>query len=119
MAQNPFEEIDNRLKTIEQLLSKLLEQPKPNSDADEIGGITLAEQVTGLKKATIYCHVHSNKIPYFKRGGKLYFSKNALLEWIKQGLSPPKTAKTLPDSPLFPHFNRAKNKSRHYKHIKY
>src|SRR5205085_11600024 len=56
-----------------------------NFDEDEIGGIELAEKITGLKVPTIYGLVADSKIPHMKRGKKLYFSKNELLGWIRQG----------------------------------
>jgi excisionase family DNA binding protein len=55
------------------------------SDADEIGGVELAMQVTGKAKPTIYDLVHKRQIPHSKRGKHLYFSKRELLEWISSG----------------------------------
>lgn len=56
-------------------------QPEP----DEIGSIALALEITGLAKQTVYGLVAQSKIPYMKRGKKLYFSRKELTEWIKQG----------------------------------
>lgn len=56
-------------------------QPEP----DEIGGIALALEITGLARPTIYGLVAQSKIPVMKRGKKLYFSRNELTEWIRQG----------------------------------
>jgi excisionase family DNA binding protein len=55
------------------------------SESDEIGGITLALEITGLAKPTIYGLVAQSKIPCMKRGKKLYFSRKELTEWIKEG----------------------------------
>jgi excisionase family DNA binding protein len=38
-----------------------------------------------LKVPTIYGLVHRNKIPYIKKGKKLYFVKEDILQWIKSG----------------------------------
>lgn len=38
-----------------------------------------------LKRAGIYGLVHKRKIPHAKRGKRLYFEKNAIDEWIKNG----------------------------------
>jgi predicted DNA-binding transcriptional regulator AlpA len=54
-------------------------------DPDQIGGIELALQITGLAKPTIYGLVAQSKIPHMKRGKLLYFSKRELTDWIKQG----------------------------------
>jgi len=36
-------------------------------------------------KATIYGMTSSQKIPFYKRGKKLYFKKEELLQWLGQG----------------------------------
>jgi excisionase family DNA binding protein len=57
----------------------------PQPESDQIGGINLAQEITGLAKPTIYGLVAQSKIPYMKQGKKLYFSKRELTDWIKQG----------------------------------
>lgn len=52
---------------------------------DEIGGIDLAIELTGLAKPTIYSLCSERKIPHSKQGKRLYFSRQDLLEWIKNG----------------------------------
>ncbi len=54
-------------------------------EADEIGGIELAVNITGKAKPTIYNYCSGNLIPHSKRGKKLYFSRNELTEWLKSG----------------------------------
>ena len=84
MSANPFEELEIKLERIERLLEKVLHKPThvtPIHD-DEIGDISLAQKITGLKKSTIYCHISKNKIPHFKKGGRVYFSKLKLIEWL-------------------------------------
>lgn len=52
---------------------------------DEIGGIGLAVEITGLAKATIYSRVSMRTIPHRKQGKKLYFSRKELNDWIDKG----------------------------------
>lgn len=52
---------------------------------EEIGGIDLAIEITGLAKPTIYGLVSERKIPHSKQGKRLYFSRQELIEWLKQG----------------------------------
>ncbi len=52
---------------------------------DEIGGIDLAIELTGLAKPTIYGLVSERKIPHSKQGKRLYFSRQELTDWLKQG----------------------------------
>lgn len=70
----------NELKTFFSEIP-LSEAPKE----DEIGGIELAIQMTGLAKPTIYSLVSERKIPHSKRGKRLYFSRHELLTWITAG----------------------------------
>ncbi len=108
--ENPFTIIENRIARIEQLLEQIVAQ---NSAAvpqeDIIGSIELAKEITGLKHATIYCKVSKNQIPHFKRGGRVYFSKQALLAWLTENVrgSP---ADEKPNVALFPHFNKKNRK---------
>jgi excisionase family DNA binding protein len=58
---------------------------KNEAKTDEIGGIDLAIELTGLAKPTIYSLCSERKIPHSKQGKRLYFSRQDLLEWIKNG----------------------------------
>ncbi len=58
---------------------------EPEIKPDEIGGIDLAIELTGLAKPTIYSLCSERKIPHSKQGKRLYFSRQDLLEWIKNG----------------------------------
>ncbi len=70
----------------EELVKFFTEQShKQQTEADEIGGIDLAVEITGKAKPTIYGLVHSRKIPHSKRGKQLYFSRKELLDWIQSG----------------------------------
>lgn len=61
-------------------------QLQPKTEKDEIGkGADFASKITGKAVPTIYDLVHKRKIPHSKRGGDLYFSRNELLQWLKDG----------------------------------
>ncbi len=55
------------------------------TESEEIGGIDLAIEITGLAKPTIYSLVSERKIPHSKQGKRLYFSRQELTDWLKQG----------------------------------
>jgi len=57
----------------------------PQPETDQIGGIELACEVTGLARPTIYSLVSQSKIPHMKRGKLLYFSRQELTDWIRTG----------------------------------
>lgn len=52
---------------------------------DELLTIDEAASVIKLTKPTVYGLVHRNKIPYSKKGKRLYFLKSELMEWIASG----------------------------------
>ena len=112
-AQNPFTVIENRFEKVEQLLNVLLNTVKNNLDKyqDEIGQLDLAEKVTGLKPSTIYVHVCKNRIPHFKKGGRLYFSRRELEDWIKQGDRGTTKSQQEEKINLFPKYKKTKTKN--------
>jgi excisionase family DNA binding protein len=82
---NPFEQIEQRFDKLEQLLQQhvALHQFRDFVKAQDLGLIDLAVEVTHLKKPTIYRLVNTKGIPFHKRGGRLYFSRQELIEWLK------------------------------------
>ena len=66
-----------------------LKKEKPNSEknikSSEILNIEGACEFLNLAKPTIYTLTSKGKIPFFKKGKKLYFKRSELLQWIEQG----------------------------------
>lgn len=56
--------------------------------SDEIGGLSLFCEVTGLSEARGYALVSQRKVPHAKRGNRLYFTRTDLLNWIAAGNRP-------------------------------
>lgn len=87
MLSNPFQHIHEELTDIKAMLSDAIsksasnEQPKQRDS----GGVEVAIEETGLSKSSVYRLVHLRQIPHSKQGGRLYFSRKALREWIAQG----------------------------------
>ncbi|MDQ1087173.1 hypothetical protein QE390_001719 [Siphonobacter sp. SORGH_AS 1065] len=50
---------------------------------DEWGGKEVAREVTGWSDSTIYKKL--SRIPHAKQGGKLFFNRGQLLDFIKNG----------------------------------
>lgn len=53
-----------------------------NLSEQNLIGVDEASRLLGISKGAIYSKVCRNLIPYYKSGGKLYFSKQELLEKI-------------------------------------
>ena len=81
---NPFEEMNERLSQIDSKLSYLQEIAENEKQIDKILNIDEACDLLKVTRVTIYRKVHDNTIPHMKRGKKLLFSRNTLLEWLQQ-----------------------------------
>jgi hypothetical protein len=93
---NPFELLDERLKTIELLLLELRNQPNTVVlDSDQWFDLIQLQNYLPDKpaKPTVYEWVGKRLIPYHRRGKKLYFLKAEIDSWLKDGRR--KTAKEL------------------------
>ncbi|MBS1978321.1 MAG: helix-turn-helix domain-containing protein [Bacteroidetes bacterium] len=85
--QNPFEELEKKLtKRLDQLEELIKETVKP-SRGFRVGGISLAQEVTGQSKEAIYKLVQRRRIPFSKPTGtkSLRFDEEKLLDWMRSG----------------------------------
>ena len=87
--ENPFEQLDQRLTNIEELLLEIKNQlgnpVSPQEPSEEILTIEQVAKFLSLSKPTIYSKVSRRELPVMKRGGKLYFSRQELIEYLKLG----------------------------------
>lgn len=88
MEQYTFEQLPKavaqlyeKLNTIENLLINQTNQP----ETDQLLTIQQAGELIKLTVPTLYGYVRRNEIPFSKKGKRLYFSKQELTDWIKQG----------------------------------
>jgi excisionase family DNA binding protein len=84
--QNPFEEISDRLKNIESLLTQTQHLNKTNGDVAKEKFLTINEAALflGLAKQSLYQLVSKKKIPVMKQG-KLFFRRDDLITWVESG----------------------------------
>lgn len=54
-------------------------------EADQLLTIKQTAEILSLSVPTIYGLVSKGEIPHSKKGKRLYFSKQELLEWVKAG----------------------------------
>lgn len=87
---NPFDVITERLDNLEGLVRATLREreAKPQPEHPDIGGLDLAEAITGLSRGTLYKLTCTRAIPHHKKGGKLFFFRDELLSWIREGNRP-------------------------------
>jgi len=85
---NPFEVIEARLSVIEKLLLDLKNNPKtvePTEQPERLLTVYDAAEFLNLTVPTIYSKVSKGELPVMKRGKRLYFSANELMEYLKAG----------------------------------
>lgn len=82
--ENPFLEITAKLEAlaveVRSLKSRTSEKP-----VNDIGGLDLAVEITGLARGTLYKKTSRREIPHRRVAGRLYFSRTELLSWIDAG----------------------------------
>lgn len=70
-----------KLNSIENLLLNKTHQ----QESDQLLTIQQAGELISLSVPTLYGYVSRNEIPFSKKGKRLYFSKQELMDWIKTG----------------------------------
>ena len=84
--ENPFEIILQKLENIEKVLEELKNRQTENpSDKFDILSTSDVADYIKLTVSSVYGLVHYNKIPYCKKGKKLYFIKSDIDKWILEG----------------------------------
>lgn len=83
--ENPFLEITARLDALAVDVRALKSRTMNDKPTDEIGGLDLAMEITGLARRTIYKLTHRREIPHRRVGGRLYFRRSELEQWIDAG----------------------------------
>lgn len=57
----------------------------PPPDGKELLTVGEVAELIGKSVATVYSMTSEKRIPYRKRGNKLYFFKTEIMEWIEKG----------------------------------
>jgi excisionase family DNA binding protein len=82
---NPFDSLEAKLDALASDVRAIRNHVKPAEERDEFGGLGLAVKVTGLAERTIYKKTHRREIPHSRVGGRLYFRRSELEQWIANG----------------------------------
>lgn len=88
---NPFKVIYDQLLILTDKVDNLTIKPEGKPLEDDLTNVSGASKILNCKKGTIYNLVHKNVIPHHKKGGKLYFFKSELIEYIRTGKVKSKT----------------------------
>lgn len=101
------EQLLERLERIEQQLSLLTRQQNNTATDSDLMNVEQAAKFLRRSTTSIYILVSTKKIPYMKQGGRLYFSKNELLEWVRNSKRANGLGSTLSDSDITQIINKA------------
>lgn len=85
---NPFELIEARLCSIENLILDLKHKPQkvePANHPEQLFTIQQASEFLNLAVSTIYGKKSRNEISFMKPGKHLYFSRTDLMDYLKGG----------------------------------
>jgi len=85
---NPFEILEARLINIERLLMDLKqfqEEQIAQKKSEELLSVKEAASLLNVAVQTMYGYVQRREIPVSKRSKRLYFSKQELMDWVKEG----------------------------------
>jgi len=66
-------------------LLKIQANEKPKEEAPDIIFINEVMKLTGYRKTTIYSKISRSEFPVLSRGKPLTFSRQAILEWMRDG----------------------------------
>lgn len=66
-------------------LKCLILQRESSPPQDEILDIVQASEFIKFSKPTLYSYCQRHEIPYSKKGGKTFFFKSELIQWLKDG----------------------------------
>ena len=82
--ENPFESIEKRLEIIENKLDTMLEKiDNPETSSPTWLTSKQLAQHLGISVSTV-SKLRGRKIPFYKLGGKIYFKKQEIDEWIEK-----------------------------------
>lgn len=85
---NPFEVIEARLSSIENLILDLKHKPqtvKPTDQPEQLLTIQQAAEFLSLSVPTMYSKVSKGELPVMKQSKRLYFSRTELMQYLKDG----------------------------------
>jgi len=54
--------------------------PKPDNELLTVSNVC---NMLDMKKSGVYNLIYQNKIPHFKRGGRVYFDANEIDQWVR------------------------------------
>ena len=79
------EKLDALIRQIESLEKKVREISPEKNDLITVDQCAL---LLDLKRSTVYRMTSENRIPCFKKGGRVYFSREEVLNWLKDSQNP-------------------------------
>jgi excisionase family DNA binding protein len=84
MSKNELTEVINTAVR-EAITEYRLQESEKATPMEDIMNTRETAQFLDIKLNTLYIKLHKGELPHMKRGKKVYFSRQQLLEWMSQG----------------------------------
>ncbi len=109
---------DQLPKAVGELLTKVdyvISRLDEKKEADDSSPTQDDDQMMTMERSTMYSLTSERRIPYRKRGNKLYFFKKELVEWIQSGgaYDKPYTLSEQEQAEFDTHLEQMREKKRH------
>jgi excisionase family DNA binding protein len=85
MSKSDFQDLITESLSVCLKKQSVLQHEHSTKDNEDLLNVQQAASLVSLSVPTIYGLVSRSEIPAFKKGKRLYFSKQELTEWIKAG----------------------------------
>lgn len=91
MDKLSFDQLPDAVARLHEKIDSIIEhfneaENKPQCNTDpELLSATEVAKLLGKSVSTVYSMTSEKRIPFHKRGNKLYFFKNEVLQWIEDG----------------------------------
>ena len=88
-----FEELPIEIKQLSEDIAFIKQHiliTKPVTDRDDVLTVLQTAKFLSLCPQTIYSLISKREIPFMKRGKRVYFSKDELIKYLKDGIKPTK-----------------------------
>jgi len=76
-------ELFNKVENIERLLLNKSNEKQP--EAEQLLTVQQVAEMLGLTVPTLYGFTQRNEIPFNKKGKRLIFLKQEIIDWVKEG----------------------------------
>jgi len=80
-----MDKLDALIRQIDRMEQRMREI---SPEKDDLLTVEECASLLDLQRSTVYRMTSEGRIPHFKKGGRVYFSKEEILNWLKDSQNP-------------------------------